>query len=263
MDTTKARPATLRTKKKGRAFTRPAGTFPTPEVSACITILADRSAWAPQASWLAVPVGASEPPASRLRVVGGRSHARLHVVKVDHRLGDIDRLRPPQHRALRPRLRGIDDHAEAVVLRILHDHRSHLLQNAAGDFLVLVAEVFLGILHGAIENLLLALDLLLQSGQSLFVQLVLLRGELLLQTFEFVVLALQFALLGLELLSAEPRRSRRPSLLPKIASSMLMVPTLVPVLDGRQSLPKQPGWQAWRPDWTVWRRCRFGPMRKS
>src|ERR1700674_3569103 len=129
-----------------------------------------------------------------------RSHTRLHVVSVDDCLGNIDSLAPPQHVALRPWLRGVHDHAETILFGILHDHRSHLLQNPARDFLLLAAELFLGILHGAIEGLLLAFDLLLQVGQRLLVELVLLGSHLLLQTFEFVVLALQFVLLGVELL---------------------------------------------------------------
>src|ERR1035438_1593642 len=129
-----------------------------------------------------------------------RGHARLHVVSVDDCFGDVDCLAPPEHIALRPRLGSIHDHAEAVVLRILHDHRSHLLKDAARNLLLLAAELFLGILHGAIKELLLAFDLLLQGGERILIQLALLRGHLLLQAFEFVVLALQLSLLGVELL---------------------------------------------------------------
>src|SRR5579864_1417673 len=112
---------------------------------------------------------------------GWSRNARLHVVSVDHCLGDVHRLAPPQHVALRPRLGSVHDDSEAIVFGILHNHRSHLLQNAAGDFLVLIPEVFLSILHGAVEELLLAFDLLLQSGERIFIQLALLRRHLLLQ----------------------------------------------------------------------------------
>src|SRR5450631_465504 len=106
----------------------------------------------PRSSWLCGPCGR------------WRRYARLHVVGVDDRFGDIGRLTPPEHIALRPGLGRIYNHAKAVLLRILHDHGSHLLQHAARDLLLLVAEFFLGILHGTIEKLLLALDLLLQCG---------------------------------------------------------------------------------------------------
>src|SRR5450631_3109718 len=154
MDTKNARPGATATKKKGRVFTRPAGTFPTPEVSSSLFGWLGRlgrrglrGAGRLGSSWLR----------SRRR---WRGHTRLHVVRVHHCLGDVDRFSPPQHIALRPGLRGVDDHAEAVVLRILHDHGSHLLQDARGNLLILVPEVFLCVLHRAIKYLLLGFDLL-------------------------------------------------------------------------------------------------------
>src|SRR5437764_10955242 len=128
------------------------------------------------------------------------SHTGLHVISLDHRLGDVDRLAPPEDIALRPRLRRVDDHAESVLLRILDDHRRHLLQDLGGDILLLAAELFLGILHIAIEALLSGLDLFLEVAGGIFVQLVALRVELLLQRLKLVVLTLQLSLLGLKLL---------------------------------------------------------------
>src|SRR5271167_401615 len=175
MDTTHTRTGDACANKKGRVFTRPPGTFPAPEVSGeslfrWLGRLGRRRLRG--TSWLR---------SSRLWRRRRRSgYARLHVVGVHHCLGDVDRFSPPQHVALWPRLRGVDDHAEPVVLRILHDHGSHLLQDARGNLLVLVPEVFLRVLHGAVEDFLLAFDLLLQGSERLFIQLVLLSGELLL-----------------------------------------------------------------------------------
>ena len=88
-------------------------------------------------------------------------------------------------------------------------------------------------------------------ASGIFVQLVLLRRQLLLQDFELVVLTLQFGLLGLKLLF-RACKSRRPSLLPKMASWMLMVPTLVPVR-------RRSWWQAPRgADWQAGARARRG-----
>src|SRR3984957_9612719 len=128
-------------------------------------------------------------------------YARLRVVNIDHRLGDVASAARHQNRALRPGLGSVDDHAEAIILGVFHDDGSHLLEHTAGDFLLLRAELFLRILHRAIEQLLLGLDLLLQRGQGVFVQLLLLRAELLLQAVQFVVLILELGLLWLELLA--------------------------------------------------------------
>src|SRR5271169_2160413 len=69
-------------------------------------------------------------------------HPRLHVVGVDDCFGNVDGFTPPQHIALRPGFGRVHDDSEAVVLRVLHDHGSHLLQHAARDLLLLVAKVF-------------------------------------------------------------------------------------------------------------------------
>src|SRR5215469_11047210 len=125
-------------------------------------------------------------------------HARLHVIGIDHVLRDVDGSHiPPEHRALRPGLRGVDDHGVSVVLCVLHDEWRHLVQDPACDLLLLVADFFLGILHVTIEDLLPAFDLLLKICRRIFVQFRTLRVELLLQGFEFIVLALELGLLGL------------------------------------------------------------------
>src|SRR5437868_13441180 len=46
----------------------------------------------------------------------GRSwHAGLRVERVDHLLSHVNRRSPPDHGALRPRLRRIDNYAEAII----------------------------------------------------------------------------------------------------------------------------------------------------
>ena len=117
------------------------------------------------------PASFGSTPPSRAGSGGSRSgHARLRVVKIDHRLGDVDRLAVPQHGALRPLLSGVNDHAEAVVLGVLHDHGRHFGQHALRDFILLVAEIFLRILQGAVEGLLLGFDLALQVVESVRIQ---------------------------------------------------------------------------------------------
>src|ERR1700722_1625500 len=135
------------------------------------------------------------------RTRGWSGHSGLHVVSVDNSFSDVDGLIPPKHGALRPGLGGIDYHGETVVLRILHNHWSHLLQNAGRNLLLLVAGFFLEILDSAIQKFLLAFNLLLQGGERILVQLALLRGHLFLQAVEFIVLALQFVLLRLVFLA--------------------------------------------------------------
>jgi len=96
----------------------------------------------------------------------------LHIVSLDNVLGDVDRVSvPPEYRALRPGLRGIDDKRESVFLRILHHKRRHLLKDPAGNLLLLIANLFLGILHGAVKKLLLALNLFPQVSRGIFIQL--------------------------------------------------------------------------------------------
>ena len=133
-------------------------------------------------------------------------------------------------RALGPGLRSIDDQPETVVLSVFDDGWSQLLQDAACNLLILIAEVFLSILHGAIKKLLLTLNLFLQIRKSLFVQLVLLSGELFLQTLEFIVLPLQFDSAWARTFFARPRGRGGLRCFRRSRLLMLMVPTLVPVL---------------------------------
>src|SRR5436305_7350935 len=201
MDTTKLASSACFQRKKGRVFTRPAGTFPARKVSD--SKLFRRFARLRSAGFRRCAGRSSR--SCRLGSCGScwrcrSSHTGLHVISLNHRLGDVDRLAPPENIALRPGLRGVDDHAESVLLRILHDHRRHLLQDLRGDVLLSAAELFLGLLHIAIEALLSGLDLLLQVAGGIFVQLVALRVELLLQRLKLVVLTLQLSLLGLKLL---------------------------------------------------------------
>src|SRR6266536_3094927 len=86
---------------------------------------------------------------------GGRGHARLHIVGFDDRLRDIDRLSVPDHRTTGPLLRRIDDDAVAVLARVLHDHGSHLGQDAITDLTLLTLEFFLRVLRRPLEALLL------------------------------------------------------------------------------------------------------------
>src|SRR5579864_3753330 len=182
MDTAKPDAVAARARKKSRVFTRPAGTFRTPQVSGLLLLGLARlgrcrlcgssRSGSGRRSWR-----------SRLCCCWSRwsRYSRLHVISIHHRLGDIHFVGvPPQQWTLRPRLRSVDDHRKVVVLGIGHDHRRHLLQNTGRDVLLLILDVFLKILVGAIEGLLLAFDLLLQGGRSVFVQLGSLSLELLL-----------------------------------------------------------------------------------
>src|SRR5579862_2135160 len=151
MDTAMPSASHVRPNKKGRVFTRPAGTFSTLEVSRFELLL--------RLSWLGRCRLRRRCLRSRLWRSGGsrrcwRGYPRLHVVSVNHSLSDVDRLSPPQHIALRPRLRCVHNNSEAVILGILHDHGRHLLQDAARDLLLLVPAFFLKILDRAIEKFL-------------------------------------------------------------------------------------------------------------
>src|SRR5579864_2761912 len=201
MDTaTLADPPVLQ-RKKGRVFTRPAGTFPARKVSDSKLFRGLARLWSAgfrrrtRRSSRCCRLGSC-----RSRRRGRSSDTGLHVISLNHGLGDVDRLTPPENIALRPGLGGIHDHAESVLLRILHNHRRHLLQDLRGNILLLAPKLFLGILHIAIEALLLGLDLFLQVAGGVLVQLVALRVELLLQRLKLVVLTLQLSLLGLKLL---------------------------------------------------------------
>ncbi len=94
----------------------------------------------------------------------------------------------------------IQDHAVAVVAGVLHDERRHLGEDFISDLALLALEIFLRVLGGAIETLLLGLDLLHQLVARFVIQLVLLGIELLLEAVDFVGQALQFVLLGFKLL---------------------------------------------------------------
>src|SRR5271170_1041014 len=184
-------------KEKRPRGTRPSGTFSTPEVS--LERLIRRVSWL--GSWRLRRSNGSSRPGRRLCRGRGWRHGRLRVVSVHNGLGDVDPLAVvPQDRALWPRLGSIHDHAEGVVLRVLHDHGSHFLQDALGNVVLLVAHFLLVVLARALQRFLFAFDLLAQCLQRLWTELVALGGELLLQGFEFVVLAGQLGALGFELL---------------------------------------------------------------
>src|SRR5580658_2166330 len=184
-------------KEKRPRGTRPSGTFSTPEVSLerLIRRVGRLGSWRLRRS-----SGSSRLRSGLCRGRGWR-HGGLRVVGVHNGLGDVDlRDVDPQYRALRPGLGSIHDHAEGVVLRVFHEHGSHFLQDALGNLVLLVAEVLLVVLARALQRFLFAFDLLAQGFQRLWTELVALGGQLLLQGFEFVVLAGELGALGLELL---------------------------------------------------------------
>ena len=111
-------------------------------------------------------------------------------------------VRPvPDHGTARPLLGRIEDHAIAVVAGVLHDERRHPGEDFISDLALLALEIFLRVLGGAIETLLLDFDLLHQLVARFVIQLVLLGIELLLEAVDFVGQALQFVLLGFKLLA--------------------------------------------------------------
>src|SRR5208337_3508287 len=105
------------------------------------------------------------------------------------------------HRAARPLLGGIEDHAVAAVAGILHDEWRHAGEDLISDFALLALEIFLRVLGGAIETLLLDFDLLDQLVARFLIQLVLLGVQLLLEAVDFVGQALQLVLLGFKFLA--------------------------------------------------------------
>src|SRR5713226_8456938 len=132
-----------------------------------------------------------------------RRHAGLHVVGFDHRLRNIDGLAVPDDRSLRPGLRGVNDHAEAVLTGILHDYGSHLSEDSLHDLALLILSFLAGVLHGALEDLLLGLDLLAQCSGRVLVHLVALGAELFLESVDLVAHGLELGLLGLEFLGED------------------------------------------------------------
>jgi len=125
-------------------------------------------------------------------------------------------------------LGGVQNHAIAVIAGVFHDERSHDGEDLISDLALLGLEIFLRILRRAIKTLLLGLDFFYQLVAGGVVELVLLSSKLLLQAVDFVGLALRSFCLGSNFL-ASSAKSRCPWLERKIACSMLMVPTLVPV----------------------------------
>ena len=98
-------------------------------------------------------------------------------------------------------MRCIDDHADAIGTGVLGQHRKELLQNALRNHVLLALRFFASVLHGAIEQLLLALDLFLQACTGVIVQFFLLICELLLQRFNFIASVLQLRLFRFKLLA--------------------------------------------------------------
>jgi hypothetical protein len=125
----------------------------------------------------------------------------LRVIQVDYRLGDVHSRTSPEYRPIGPRIGSIDDHAEALVRRVLYQHRAHLLKDALRNFVLLILRVITRVLHLALQRLLFLLDLLYKRSPAVVIQLVALGVELLLQGLYFVVHSLEFGLLGLELLA--------------------------------------------------------------
>jgi hypothetical protein len=97
------------------------------------------------------------------------------------------------------RIRDIQDHGVAIVLRVLVQHFHHLLPDPVEDVVLLRLEITLGVFQGTLQRLLLRLDTLDQVRPGLVVELVALGIELLLQSFDFVVHVLEFGLFRLKL----------------------------------------------------------------
>ena len=93
-------------------------------------------------------------------------------------------------------MRGVDNHAETAVRSILHQHRSHLLQDSLRNFVLLILGIVARILHGTFQGLLLLLNLLYQRTSAVIVQFLTLGIELLLQSLNFVVLIFELGCLG-------------------------------------------------------------------
>src|SRR5579872_125819 len=138
---------------------------------------------------------------SRARGMRWRGYARLNIVRVHDRLGDVNGLACPQHWTVGPWVRGINNQTEAIVASIFHDDRSHLLQNTLRDFVLLRLRIVARVLDRAVKFLLLLFNLLDQTGAGIVVKLVALCGKLLFQTLNFVVLPLELRLFGLKLLA--------------------------------------------------------------
>src|ERR1700690_514969 len=92
----------------------------------------------------------------------GSWHTGLNVEGFDDRLRDVHGGPVPDHGAARPLLGRIQDHAIAVIARVLHDERSHNGEDFISYLALLGLEIFLRILRRAIETLLLGLDILYQ-----------------------------------------------------------------------------------------------------
>src|SRR5581483_1990140 len=185
--------AALGKRKKGRALARPSGTY----YRSAVSLLRFRR----RSGRLG---GCARGPgrASRSRRSGsGRSHAGLRVVSFHDSLGDIHGVAEWNHWTLRPGRRRVQKDAVAVIGRIFLDDGRHLLQDALGNFILLRLRLFTGVLHIAVQRLLLGLDLLHQVIARIVVQLVALSIELFLERFDLIVLALQLSLLGFQLLA--------------------------------------------------------------
>src|SRR5438046_1774132 len=128
-----------------------------------------------------------------------RRYARLSIVGVHNRLGDIYRRPCPKHRPIRPGIGGIDNHAKTVVVRVLHHDGRHLLQNFLRNFVLLILGVLASVLNLPIQRFLLAFNLLYQRAATLVIELFTLGVELLFQTLQLIILCLELRLLGLKL----------------------------------------------------------------
>src|SRR5580692_584925 len=106
---------------------------------------------------------------SRRSGSGRGRYTRLRVIELHHGFCDVTAVAVPQDRALRPGIRGVDNHGKPSFLRVLHNHRCHLLQNALENLFLLVLRIFLGVLYGTVKRLFLGLDLFHEGGAGVLV----------------------------------------------------------------------------------------------
>src|SRR4029077_17517254 len=109
---------------------------------------------------------------------GGRSG--LRTLEINHRLGDIHGRTGPKHWTIRPRIRSVNDYAETLVCGVLYQHRTHLLQDALRNLVLLVLGIVPRVLYLPLQGFLLLLDLFYQRAPALVVELLTLGVELLL-----------------------------------------------------------------------------------
>jgi AcrR family transcriptional regulator len=125
----------------------------------------------------------------------------LRIVGFDYRFCDIDGRSRPKHWTVGPGIRGVDDYAQSIIRRILQNDGSHLLKNARADFLLLVLEILLSILRGALQRLLFLFNLPGQVALGIFIHARALGAELFLESIDGIVLSFEVVALRLELLA--------------------------------------------------------------